>query len=99
MSQVTLSFQVDENVRAILADAAKVTGRDVDQLLRDLAEDYARQQQVLIDEPDWLIREMEEGIREADDPNTVWVPHEEAMEEMRRELAELDARIALSERK
>jgi hypothetical protein len=42
MSQVTLSFQVDENVRAILADAAKVTGRDVDQLLRDLAEDYAR---------------------------------------------------------
>jgi len=99
MSEVTLSFQVDENVRAILADAAKVTGRDVDQLLRDLAEDYARQQQVLIDEPDWLAREVDEGLREADDPATVWIPHEDVMDEMRRELAELDARIAASERK
>jgi hypothetical protein len=68
MSKVTLTFEVDEDVRAILADAARVTGRDVAQLLRDLAEDYAHHQQVLINEPDWLAQEIEEGLQEADAP-------------------------------
>lgn len=98
MSKVTLTFEVDEDVRAILADAAKVTGRDVAQLLRDLAEDYAHHQQVLIDEPDWLVREIDEGLREADAPNAVWISHEDAKADMQRQRQELLRRIAEQER-
>ncbi|EJZ16402.1 hypothetical protein RCCGEPOP_36183, partial [Rhizobium sp. Pop5] len=37
--------------------------------------------------------QVEEAIREADDPNAVWIPHEVVKEEMARERAELLARL------
>ncbi|OAV49202.1 hypothetical protein A6U98_13215 [Rhizobium sp. WYCCWR10014] len=37
----------------------------------------------------WFREQVEEAIREADDPNTVWVPHEVVEEEMARERSEL----------
>lgn len=37
----------------------------------------------------WFIEQVDEAIREADDPNTVWIPHEVVEEEMARERAEL----------
>ena len=98
MSKVALTFEVDEDVRAILVEAAKVTGRDIAQLLRDLAEDYAHRQQVLIDEPDWLIQEIDAGLREADDPNAVWISHEDAQADMQRQRENLLRRLAERER-
>ncbi|MFP3943362.1 MAG: hypothetical protein ACLFWF_05700 [Alphaproteobacteria bacterium] len=41
----------------------------------------------------WFRAEVEQALREADDPNTEWVPHEVVVEEMKRERAELLARI------
>ncbi|EJC85188.1 hypothetical protein Rleg4DRAFT_7828 [Rhizobium leguminosarum bv. trifolii WSM2297] len=41
----------------------------------------------------WFREQVEEAIREADDPNTVWIPHEVVKEEMARERAELVARL------
>ncbi|QND41166.1 hypothetical protein HB771_34290 (plasmid) [Rhizobium leguminosarum bv. viciae] len=41
----------------------------------------------------WLREQVEEAIREADDPNTVWIPHEVVEEEMARQRAELPARL------
>ncbi|MGR9249872.1 hypothetical protein [Rhizobium leguminosarum] len=37
----------------------------------------------------WFREQVEEAIREADDPNTVWVPHEVVEEEMARERSQL----------
>jgi hypothetical protein len=31
---------------------------------------------------DWLQRHSDEAAREANDPNTVWVPHEQVMKEL-----------------
>ena len=42
----------------------------------------------------WFREQVEAAIVEADDPNCVWIPHEVVMEQMRKELAELDALIA-----
>lgn len=94
MTKVTLTFEVDEDIRAILADAAKVTGRDVGQLLRDLAEDYAHHQQALIDEPDWLAQEINQGLREADASNAVWISQEGAKADIHRQRQELLRLIA-----
>lgn len=41
----------------------------------------------------WFRARVEAAIIEADDPNCVWIPHEVAMEQMRKELADLDALI------
>ncbi|MDO3431750.1 hypothetical protein QWJ46_03540 [Rhizobium sp. CBN3] len=41
----------------------------------------------------WFREQVEEAIREADDPNTVWIPHDVVKEEMARERAELVARL------
>jgi len=42
----------------------------------------------------WFREQVEAAIIEADDPNCVWIPHDVVEEQMRRELAELDALIA-----
>ncbi|PDT04791.1 hypothetical protein CO666_08615 [Rhizobium chutanense] len=41
----------------------------------------------------WFREQVEEAIREADDPNAVWIPHEVVEEQMARERAELLARL------
>lgn len=42
----------------------------------------------------WFREQVEEGIKEADDPNTVWVPHEVAKKDMAKQRKALKARIA-----
>jgi|GEM_PF-2643097 len=41
-----------------------------------------------------FLEEIDSALIEADDPNCVWIPHEVVEDQMRRELAELDALIA-----
>jgi len=41
----------------------------------------------------WFREQVEEAIKEADDPNTEWVPHEIVKQDMARQRAELLARI------
>jgi hypothetical protein len=31
---------------------------------------------------EWFVRQVKQSIAEADDPNTVWVPHEEVMRDV-----------------
>ena len=42
----------------------------------------------------WFHQQVEEGIKEADDPNTVWVPHSDVKKDMATQRKELKARIA-----
>lgn len=41
----------------------------------------------------WFIAQVEEGIREADDPNTVFIPHEEVKKQFAAKREELQKRI------
>ena len=42
----------------------------------------------------WLDAELEQRLREADDPATKWIPHEQVMDEMEALLKERIARAA-----
>ena len=53
---------------------------------------------MFIDEPDWLIQEIDAGLREADDPNAVWISHEDAQADMQRQRENLLRRLAERER-
>lgn len=46
------------------------------------------------DHDKWFREQVEEGIRQANDPNTVWVSHEEVVKEMHRQREAIKARIA-----
>ena len=41
----------------------------------------------------WFRTKVEEALREADDPNAVWIPHEDVVAEMDREIAEIEAEL------
>jgi hypothetical protein len=47
----------------------------------------------------WFREQVEEAIREADDPNTVWISNEDMEKEWSAMRAELQARIAAGDRK
>lgn len=42
----------------------------------------------------WFREQVQEGLRQADDPNTVWIPHEEVVKAMHRQREELKAKLA-----
>lgn len=42
----------------------------------------------------WFSEQVAEGIRQADDPNTVMIPHDEVVRDMHRQRAAIKARIA-----
>jgi len=42
---------------------------------------------------EWFRRQVREALIEADDPNTVWVPHEEVMKDWEKQREELLAMI------
>ena len=42
----------------------------------------------------WFPAEVEHALREADRPDAVWVPHDEVVAEMDREIAEIEAELA-----
>lgn len=47
---------------------------------------------------DWFRAEVEEALREADDPNTVWIPHEEVMRRTAERRAKWQAEIQRREK-
>lgn len=58
----------------------------------DQAERLRRQREAA-DHDAWFRAEVEEAIREADDPNTAWIPHEVVKQDMARQRAALLAQI------
>lgn len=60
---------------------------------KPVARDAASGHEETYDE--WFVRQMKESLAEADDPDTVWVPHEEVMrdwEEQRKEILTMIAK-------
>ena len=98
MSEATFTFRVDEELKASFAEAAKATDHNAAQLLREFMRDFVREQQAKTAEEAWIEREIAEGLREADDPNAVWVSHEDAKADMQRQREELLRQIAEQER-
>lgn len=94
MSETNFTFRVDTELKAEFAAAAKASDRPASILLRDFMRDYVRRSRERAEHDAWFRAEVEEGLREADDPATQWIPHEQVMDEMRALLEERVARTA-----
>lgn len=89
MPQTTFTFRVDDDLKAAFSESAKAQDRTSAQLLRVLMRDAIQRETEAHAHDDWFRGEVEQGMREADDPNVARVPHEDVRSNWRRQRAEL----------
>ncbi len=77
MSQTTFTFRVDEELKGAFAEIAEAQDRSAAQLMRKLMRDAVEERQEAKEHDEWFRAEVRQALREADDPNAVWIPHEE----------------------
>ena len=80
---------------AFMAEAA-ASHRPASQIVREAMRDFIDKQKKQREYDAWFLAEVEEGLREADDPNTVWIPHEEVKADMERQRQSLLERLKAS---
>jgi predicted transcriptional regulator len=83
MADTNFTFRVDEDLKAEFARAARANDRPASILLRDFMRDYVNRSREKLEHDAWFRAEVEQGLREADDPATKWIPHEQVVAETR----------------
>jgi predicted transcriptional regulator len=89
MPETTFTFRVDEALKSAFTDAAKAHDRPGSQLLRDFMREYVEKAEY----DAWFRAEVEEGLRELEDPNVELIPNEQVEAEWEVRKAELLARV------
>jgi predicted transcriptional regulator len=69
--------------------AAAATDRPPSQIVREFMRDFIEQQRAVREHDAWFRAEVEQAVREADDPNLVRVPHEDIASHWREKRAAL----------
>ena len=75
MPDTTFTFRVDQGLKNAFTEAARANDRPGSQLLRDFMRDYVER----VEHDVWFRAEVEQSLKEADDPNVELVPHEEVV--------------------
>ena len=75
MPDTTFTFRVDHQLKDAFTEAARANDRPGSQLLRDFMRDYVER----AEHDAWFRAEVEQSLKEADDPNTELVPHGEVV--------------------
>jgi len=75
MPDTTFTFRVDHQLKDAFTEAARANDRPGSQLLRDFMRDYVER----AEHDAWFRAEVEQSLKEADDPNAELVPHEEVV--------------------
>ncbi|HET6237950.1 MAG TPA: hypothetical protein VFE41_23790 [Acetobacteraceae bacterium] len=85
MAETTFTFRVDEDLKTSFTNIAKVHDRPGSQLLRDFMRDYVAK----AEHDAWFRAEVEQGLRELEDPNVELIPNEQVEAEWEVQKAEL----------
>lgn len=93
MTETTFTFRVDEELKEAFAAAAKAQDRTSAQLLRVLMRQAIEGGREKAEYDKWFLEQVDIGLKEADDPKTVWISHEDIKKEWAKEREELLARI------
>lgn len=88
MAETTFTFRVDEDLKTSFTNIAKAHDRPGSQLLRDFMRQYVEKAEHNV----WFRAEVEQGLRELEDPNVELIPNEQVEAEWEVRKAELLAR-------
>jgi predicted transcriptional regulator len=94
MADSTFTFRVDEELKAAFAEIAAAQEHTAAQLLRVLMRDAVQRWRESQEHDTWFRNEVEQGVREADDPAVDRVPHDMVLSSWRQQRAELERRAA-----
>ena len=92
MTDATFTFRLDNGLKAAFAEVAKAQDRTAAQLLRVLMRAEVSRRHEAAEHDAWFRGEVEQALREADNPNVSRVSHEAVGESWRRKRADLAAR-------
>jgi predicted transcriptional regulator len=85
MPEATFTFRVDKGLKEAFTEAARAHDRPGSQLLRDFMREYVEH----AEHDAWFRSEVEQSLREAEDPKADLVPHEEVLRNWKARRAKL----------
>jgi predicted transcriptional regulator len=85
MPETTFTFRVDQELKKAFMETARANDRPGSQLLRDFMRDYVERAA----HDAWFRAEVEQSLKEADDPNVELIPHEEVVRKWKARGAQL----------
>jgi predicted transcriptional regulator len=92
MAESTFTFRVDDELKAAFAEVAASQERTAAQLLRVLMKDAVHRDRELREHDRWFRGEVEQALREADDPATPRLGHEAVRSSWQQQRAALEGR-------
>ncbi|HZU88519.1 MAG TPA: antitoxin of toxin-antitoxin stability system [Stellaceae bacterium] len=90
--EAMFTLKLEAELRDQFMAAAEAVHRPASQLVREFMRDFVKQQQEAREHDAWFRAEVEQGMREADDPAVTRIPHEKVALNWRRQRAELAKR-------
>ena len=87
------TMKIEPELRDKFMEEVERLDRPASQVVREMMREFVHKQEEEREYDKWFRAEVEEGLRELDDPKIVLIPHEEVMDRMK---ARILARIAES---
>jgi predicted transcriptional regulator len=95
MKEAVFTLKLEADLRDAFMAEAEAAHRPASQIVRDFMREFVRKQQEERDYEAWELADIERGLAEANDPDTVWYDQEDLVKGRWREQREsLLARIA-----
>jgi predicted transcriptional regulator len=89
------TVELEPDLREALAAEAEAAGRPAGQIVRDLIDDYVRRQRDARAHDAWFRGQVEQALREADDPTVERIPNGEVEASWEHRRAELLQRLGV----
>jgi len=87
--EAMFTLKLEPELREQFMAEAEATHRPASQIVREFMRDFVKQQRAAREHDAWFRAEVEQGIREANDPNVKRIPHEEISAKWRRQRTKL----------
>jgi predicted transcriptional regulator len=94
MADSTFTFRVDDELKAAFGQVAAAQEHTAAQLLRLLMRDAVQRWHESQEHDAWFRGEIEQAVREAEDPAVERIPHDRALSSWRQQRADLERRAA-----
>ena len=91
--QAALTVELEPDLQEALIAEAEAAGQTPADIVRDLIDGFVRQQRDAREHDAWFRAEVEQALREADNPTVRRIPNEEVEASWERKRAELVRRI------
>jgi hypothetical protein len=90
--EAVFTVELEPELRDAFMAEAEAIDRPAAQLVRDLMQDFVRERREAREHDAWFRREVEQALREADDPAVARIPHEAVRSGWRQQRAQLAQR-------